>query len=326
MANLGDVLIRDQLLERRGKLQNAISRSGDDYFTDLLKEVDSALERMNAGSYGLCDTCHDPIEQDRLAVDPLMRFCIDHLTSRQREALQHDLDLASAIQDALLPKRVLALKGWSIAYHYEPAGPVSGDYCDIVEGENGAGATSFLVGDISGKGVAASLLMSQLQAIFRTLLRSGGSLVQAMEQANRIFCESTMPGHYATLACGRLSDSGAVELCNAGHCMPVHVSGGAASTIPATSLPLGLFCKGVFVATNIQLNPGDSLVLYTDGLSEAETSAGAEYGAERVADLALRGIGASPEALVKAYIEDLRRFKAGEPTADDVTVMVLQRV
>jgi sigma-B regulation protein RsbU (phosphoserine phosphatase) len=91
----------------------------------LLGEVDSALERMDKGTYGLCEVCHEDIETDRLMADPLTRFCLDHLTTDQQRALEADLELASKIQSALLPQRELRLPGWDFSYHYEAVGPTT---------------------------------------------------------------------------------------------------------------------------------------------------------------------------------------------------------
>jgi sigma-B regulation protein RsbU (phosphoserine phosphatase) len=139
---------------------------------------------MDKGSYGLCDLCHEPIEQDWLRADPLVRICLAHLTPDQQRAFEQDLDLASQIQGALLPKPSVTFEGWDITCHYEPAGPVNGDYCDLVYSESGRKELFFLLGDISGKGVAASLLMSHLHAIFRSLIALEMPVDQLVERAN----------------------------------------------------------------------------------------------------------------------------------------------
>jgi phosphoserine phosphatase RsbU/P len=323
MANPGDLLIHDQLLERRRRLESAVRDSSADYLTELLREVDAALERMDAGSYGICEVCHDTIEKDRLIADPLMRFCLDHLTPDQKGTLEDDLNLAATIQDALLPQRIISREGWSVAYHYEPAGPVSGDYCDVLDADGGG--MLFLLGDISGKGVAASLLMSQIHAIFRTLLRTNVPLARAMEQANRIICESTMPGHYATLVCGRMTATGDIEICNAGHCPPIYVYGSSTSMIAATGVPIGLFCDGTYATTTLRMGRGDNLVLYTDGLSEAEDRHGNQYGEDRICALVLRKSAAAAEHVVHACVAEVRSFASQAPRKDDLTVMVIQR-
>src|SRR5438128_4786461 len=224
-------VFRDQLLDRRQKLETAAATlSGPNDVTRLLEEVDAALQRLNAGTFGLCESCGDPVETERLLADPLTRFCLDHLTTVEQRALEEDLELASRIQRELLPKLEPrpggpggpgGIIGWEIAYHYQAVGPVSGDYCDLIQGDGGQ--TYFLVGDVAGHGVAAALLMSHLSATLRTLISLGLPLSQLMERASRIFCESTLPTQYATLVCARASSSGEIEVCNAGHPPPLVV-------------------------------------------------------------------------------------------------------
>ena len=207
MSTRLDHLLREQLMERRSRLDTSLKEAAEStYLLNLLRDVDAALARMDQGTYGLCKGCHEAIETDRLLADPMVEFCLDCLTPPQQAALQHDLDLAARIQAGLLPKKDFESDGWRAAYHYEAAGPVSGDYCDLVSTEDGS--LYFMLGDVSGKGVAASLLMTHLHAMFRTLISLNLPLGQMMERASRVFCESTLPTHFATLVCGRATQMG----------------------------------------------------------------------------------------------------------------------
>jgi sigma-B regulation protein RsbU (phosphoserine phosphatase) len=312
-----------QLVERRSRLEQALSSSPNDtQIRGLLAEVDAAIERVNGGGYGLCEICNEPIEPDRLIADPLVRFCLDHMTADQRQALEQDLELASQIQNALLPKRSLKLAGWVTAYHYEGAGLVSGDYCDLViSGED----LYFIVGDVSGKGVAASMLMAHLHASFRALVSLEMPLSQVMERASRMFCESTLPTHFATLVCGKAQRTGKVQICNAGHNPPLLLRGSKLEEVKATGLPLGMFCEEEFTVSSAHLDPGDCIFLYTDGLVEAVDRAGAQYGIERLYRVAKQGGFMTPEGLISMCLKDLNAFRAGMPRADDLTIMVIQR-
>jgi len=326
MATLTDNFYRGQLLERRQRLEAAIAEfEKTEHLVWLVQEIDSALERMDAGSYGLCEICHEPIEEDRLLGDPLLRNCLDHLTSDQRCALERDLDLTSRIQRRLLPRQNLSLNGWEVYYHYEPAGTVSGDYCDLVSPAAEAGALFFILGDVSGKGVAASMLVAHLHALFRSLIAVGLPVNELVERANRLFCESVMPGHFATLVCGRAGVSGEVEVSNAGHCSPLWVQGGEVRGLESTGLPLGAICGGQYSTKTIQLNTGDSLVLYTDGLSEARDRADAEYGAARLSRLLRNHYALTAKALIDICLEDLTAFLSGARRTDDLTIMVIRR-
>src|SRR6266851_8326415 len=264
MATAIEPVLRKQLVDRRDKLEaaaNGFHRPAE--LTRLLHEVDDALQRMDVGVYGLCEVCHDPVESERLIADPLTRFCIDHLTPREQRALEEDLELASQIQTALLPKVNQKFDGWEVAYHFQPARLVSGDYCDLINGDQKS--LHFVLGDVSGKGVAASMLMAHLHAMFRTLVSINLPLEQMVERASRVFCESTLPTQYATLVCGRANPSGEVELCNAGHLPPLLIQEGKVTSIAATGLPVGVFCSESFTVNRVHLNKGDTLFLYTDG-------------------------------------------------------------
>jgi phosphoserine phosphatase RsbU/P len=323
MANQIEINLRDQLIDRQQKLESAIIDIGDSgQLRSLLREVDTALARLDSGSYGICEVCHDPIEKDRLMADPLVRFCLDHLTPPEQRALERDLHLAAQIQAKLLPEPRFALNGWKIALHYEAFGPVSGDYCDLVDGEDDS--LYFMIGDVSGKGVAAAMLMTQLHAMFRTLISLRIPVCQIVERANSLFCESTLPMQYATLICGRAARTGAVEVSNAGHLPILWRQNGDVRSIKSTGLPIGVFGNQEFSSTNIQLTAGDSLLLYTDGFSEAHNSIGDEYGIERLMQLLGNDYEQTdPQKLINQCLEDLKKFQARVPNTDDLTMMAI---
>jgi sigma-B regulation protein RsbU (phosphoserine phosphatase) len=316
-------IFREQLLDRRRRLERAAGRRAADEVTRLLHEVDAALGRLETGEFGLCETCHDPIEADRLLADPLTRFCLDHLTANEQRALEQDLDLASRIQRELLPKTDTRLDGWEIAYHYQPAGPVSGDYCDLIRGR--AGDLYFALGDVAGKGVAAAMLMSHLSAMLRTLISVGLPLATLMERASRVFCESTLPSHYATLVCGCASPTGEIEICNAGHPPPLVVRESGITTIDATGLPIGMFSSEQFASHAFRLEPGESVLLYSDGLIEAQGATGIEYGVERLLTLTASAARGLPAEIVGACVQDVSHFRGARAVADDLTVMAIRR-
>jgi phosphoserine phosphatase RsbU/P len=276
---------------------------------------------MSKGNFGLCEECHETIEQDRLLADPLVRYCLDHLNDSQRSALQRDLDLASEVQRNLLPQVDLSAGGWQASYHYAPVGPVSGDYCDLIPSD---GQLFFVLGDVSGKGVAASMRMAQLHALFRSLTGLALPLGQMVTQANRVFCESSLAGQYATLVCGQAKSTGEVEIHNAGHLPAIVVGHGGVMRIESTGLPLGMFHEVEFSATRVYLDAGDTLFLYTDGLTEARREDD-EYGVDRVMQLVRQQARRCPSELIAACLDDLRTFSDNSPQSDDLTLLAIQR-
>ena len=315
--------VRDELQSRRVRLDCARA-SGLSGVDRLIDEVDDALARIEAGTYGLCETCHDAIEADRLAADPLVRFCLDHLSPEQRALLERDLSMAGEIQRGLLPSRDLAFDGWRMHYTYRPAGPVSGDYCDVITGPGGA-ATA-VIADVSGKGVAASLLMANLHALFRTLIAAGTPFDELAPRVNRLFADSTLASSYATAALVSLGSDGEVRICNAGHCPPLLARGGAVDAVPATGMALGMFRDVEFSCVRARLAPGDAVVLYTDGVTEAFDAHDEEYGIERLRRALVPSLrGAAPHRIVSACFDDVLAFRGDVPAGDDVTIAVIQR-
>ena len=319
-------LLRDQLLDRRRQLEAAApSQVPDAEVARLIDEVDAALRRMDLGTFGICETCADSIEPDRLLANPLLRFCLDHLTTREQRALEQDLELAARIQRGLLPPVGTHLDGWETAYLYQPAGPVSGDYCDLIRG--GGGDAYIIVGDVAGKGVAAAMLMSHLSALLRTLISVGLPLGQLLERASRVFCESTLPTHYATLVCARASETGEMEVANAGHPPPLVVrADGAIERIDATGLPVGMFSSESFSSTTVRLAPGETLLLYTDGLLEAEDARGEQYGIARLCALAASAGALGARELVDRCGRDLASFRDPRGSRDDLTNLAVRRL
>jgi phosphoserine phosphatase RsbU/P len=324
MAADHDASVEQDLLTRRAKLEEAIASASDDsQLARLLQEVDSALERLKLGTYGLCETCHEPIEVERLDADPVIRFCLDHLPASQQHALEEDLGLAAQIQAGLLPPAGLRHAGWETAYFYKAAGVVSGDYCDLLSHDEGF---HFIVGDVSGKGVSAAMLMAHLHATFRPLVSQGLALERIMERASRVFCESTHSTLFATLICGKADHAGTIAISNAGHDPALVAHGGELSRIGATGLPLGMFCNEQFSTTELRLNPGDCIFLYTDGLTEATDASGDEYGIERLCDSVMAHRGLPAHELIAACLADLTSFTSNTAMRDDLTMMAIRRV
>jgi len=324
MITAEQTYLRTELEERRERLHAALnSPAADDSLSQLLTAVDDALRRIEQGTFGLCETCHDSVEPERLLTDPLVRFCLDHLTNAEQRALESDLSLAANIQRALLPNPDLAPRGWDVRFHYQPAGMVSGDYCDLVETDRGL---LFMLGDVSGKGVAASMIMSHLHATFRSLAEASLPLDRMVEDANRIFCESTLAGQFATLVVGRAAHDGSVEFVSAGHLPLLHIHADGVAPKDSTGVPLGMFRGARFPVHRLTLTHGDTVFLYTDGLTEALNRAGQEYGLQRIRALAARHVGKAPDGLISECLADLVSFGEGVKQTDDLTLLVVRRV
>jgi len=149
-------------------------------------------------------------------------------------------------------------------------------------------------------------------------------LGRIVSQVNGVLCESALAGQYATLVCGLAKATGEVEIHNAGHCPVIVVGRGGVSCIESTGLPLGMFREAQSSATIVQLECGDTLFLYTDGLSEARNECD-EYGLDRVMTLVREQGAQQPAALIAACVDDLRAFANGSQSFDDMTVLAVRR-
>ena len=323
MTGLNIPSLKNHLTERRERLQESIKYVPDPIkLYSLLQKVDSALERIDNGSYGICDVCNDPIEADRLIADPLITVCLDHLNHHQQKALEQDLEFAIKIQRNLLPRNNLTVNGWEFSYYYSPAGTVSGDFCDFIKLDDES--VLFILGDVSGKGIPASLMMSHLHALIRSLLSFNLPLDEIVTRANRLFCESTLSTHYATMVFGKANLNGNVEICVAGHNPPLIIRENLVVPVNAKSIPIGLFCESEYEPENFVLQKGDSILLYTDGLTEASNNE-VEYGEERLKTQLAKSGKLAVKKIIDEILIDQKNFLKSSPQSDDITMAVIRK-
>lgn len=324
MENLNFPFLKKQLIERRERLEHSAKNLPEPVkIYKLLQQIDRTLERIDKGSYGICEVCHDPIEPERLEYDPMISVCLDHLNSEQQRALEQDLELAGKVQRGLLPEENIKLKGWEFGYRYRPAGIVSGDFCDFQQTDDGS--FFFVIGDVSGKGISASLMMSQLHALIRSFLTFGLPLQDIVKRTNRLFCESILSNNYATMVFGKGSPDGLIEFCIAGHNPPLLLQEKDITKIKATGVPVGLFCGSEYEVSSYALRPGNAVLIYTDGLTESFSNE-TEYGEERLIESFKQLGDKTPKLMLENLFDAHSTFMQSETPSDDVTVAVLKKV
>jgi sigma-B regulation protein RsbU (phosphoserine phosphatase) len=167
--------------------------------------------------------------------------------------------------------------------------------------------------------------MAHLHAAFRSLAGLGLALDDLLRRANHLFAASTPSSSFATLVCGRLSPDGRVEFANAGHCPPLVRRGARVTSVATTGLPLGLFLDGDYSTQTYRLEPGDLLLLYTDGLTESAHELGAPYNEDRLAAVLSEKEVLTAEEAAAACLEDAQSHRNGSPRTDDLTVLAIRR-
>ncbi len=322
-------VVRERLTERRERLATLAADQPEGELVDLLRRVDQTLGRLEMGAWGLCEVCHVAIEPGLLETDPTVSVCFECLSSEERHALERDLESAARVQRALLPARRLSHDGWEVAWLWEPKGAVSGDHVDLLEPEAAGGPLHLILGDVAGKGVAASLLQSHLHALFRALTAPDLALPELLARVNRLFGAATASASYATLVAARLADDGTLELANAGHPRPLLADRRGVRPVEGSGLPLGLFPAAAYTGHRLRLEPGDVVLLYTDGWTEAARD-GEEYGVGRAAAAIRQALGPAAELplaeLLAACRDDMDRFLDGAARPDDLTLVAVRRV
>jgi len=316
--------VRAELESRRDRLATAAAERGEERLVELLRRVDSALEHVEHGSWGLCAACAVAIEPELLAADPLVSVCLECLSEEDRRALERDLEGAARVQQRLLPPPTLEHDGWELAWLWEPRSAVSGDHVDVLTAAGPEEPLHLLVGDVAGKGVAASLLQSQLHALFRALATPQVGLAALVTRVNRLFAQATGLASYATLVATRLHPDGTAELVNAGHPRPLVADRRGVRPVEGAGLPLGMFRDSEYVAHELRLAAGQVLLLYTDGLTEA-LAGGEEYGVGRAAAALRRHASMPLDELLRACRAELEEFLAGGRRDDDLTLVALRR-
>jgi sigma-B regulation protein RsbU (phosphoserine phosphatase) len=245
-----------------------------------------------------------------------------NLGAAQLEMQEQELQCALEIQQSLLPKQIPQLPGFEVAGAWRPARMVSGDYYDVLRlGENQLG---ICIADVVGKGVSAALLMANVQAAVRAYASSSNSSASLCGKVNKLLCENIATGKFVTFFYGVL-DGGTrtFQYCNAGHPYPILVSHGQSKMLDTGGgVVLGVFPAWEYKDSMISLEPQDCLILFTDGITEAEGANAQEFGVESVASYVESNNRKSAQELSNGLLAQVSAF-CEDHFQDDATVVVV---
>jgi phosphoserine phosphatase RsbU/P len=241
--------------------------------------------------------------------------------ARAKARLDHEIEIASQIQRQLSPTSFPKLPFVSVTASTLACFSVGGDCLNVVELDGGR--LGFFIADVSGKGISAALLATLLQGVLDTTIAMNLPLEVAAQRVNRYLCKRSSDERYATLFYGVLSVDGEFEFVNCGHVPPmIRRQSGGVEELSEGNMPVGMFAEAEFSCARTRLTPGDYLVVYTDGVSEAANPKGDFYGEDRVRDVLRDFAGKSVEELAEAIQQSISSFISGAPQSDDVTLLV----
>jgi sigma-B regulation protein RsbU (phosphoserine phosphatase) len=239
----------------------------------------------------------------------------------QLEMQDREMERARGIQESLLPKSIPQLPGFEVAAAWHPARAVGGDYYDVLTVGNSK--LAICVADVVGKGVAAALLMASVQATVRAFTRDLVSPAWLCSKVNSVLCGNIASDKFVTFFCAVLDgDARTLQYCNAGHPYPLLVSSGSVRQLDQAGAVLGVFPAWKYEDTTIDLKPGDRVVLFTDGITEAAQPDGQEFGVENIAAFAKAHQPGSASALTKLLLAQVTEFCQAK-FQDDATLVVV---
>ena len=302
-----DAAGRRSLREARASALVPVRRAGE------LLGVVSIGRKLSGEPFGERDREFCASVADQVAV------ALENLRLRRRGA---DVDMALEIQRHLLPKVLPSVDGYNVAARWQPSRIVAGDYYDVLRLDDGR--IGLCIADAAGKGMPAALMMSNLQAAVRALAPPAPAPSDLCRQLNDILSGSVAAGKYISFFYADLDPrTGALRYCNAGHNRPLLLrADGSAERLAEGGSVLGAFPDRSYEEAAVEIAPGDRLLMYTDGVTEAENPGGEEFGEERLLEVLRANAAADAEAIDRAIVDAVNAFSPGE-LRDDATLLVL---
>lgn len=257
-------------------------------------------------------------------ISVVILFLILALELKDKLLALDELAIGRAVQRALLPIRNPQVPGWSVWMFTRPANEVGGDLVDYLP--IGGGCMGLALGDVAGKGLGAALLMAKLQATLRALAPGCPGLEELGERINAIMHRDGLPSRFATLIFIEIDpNSGRACILNAGHPPPLVLRARGIEELPPTSLPLGIQPDARYVEQSVELFAGELLLVYSDGVTDAQNREAECFGEERLKDFLARHLALPAGQLGQRIVEEVDRFIGEAKPSDDLSLVVLKR-
>jgi sigma-B regulation protein RsbU (phosphoserine phosphatase) len=290
-----------------------------------LHVIETSLEKIEDNTLGICVICHEYVDAQLLEMDYTAAVCLDHYSDEERRRLESELELSQVIQRALLPQQVPNIRGVELAAFSRPSEIIGGDYFDFFHFRDGT--HGLVIADVSGHGVSAGMLMSSLQMAIRTMAPETDSPGEILERINRFYIHNINFTTFVTVFLARFDPvSLTLTYVNAGHNPPAirRKRDSAVDWLKPTAPAIGLAEDFHPRMDVVEFSEGDSLLLYTDGVTEVLNLSNEQFGTERLAALVQQNADRTAPDLVQAVRQAVSVFGGNRPLMDDVTMVALK--
>lgn len=240
----------------------------------------------------------------------------------EKAKMEQEMRIAAEIQQSLLPPPAWSSDHFEAVGRTVPCRAIGGDFFEYFTMADGS--SGFCVADVSGKGAPAALLTAVTQGVLATQTSFGGGPAAALSRVNEILIRRAIGSRFVTVFFAALSADGRLTCCNGGHNPPFLISGSSVRRLETGGLICGLFEQATYEEETIQLRPGDLLVIFSDGISEALNKAGEEFGDDRILESLQASAGCSASETLEALVKTVKAFAAGTVQSDDMTAVVLR--
>jgi len=310
------------------KIENALGPLDVEEVQEQIEVLDDAMQKAADDTLGICKICHYPVDDSLIEMDYTSEVCLAHFSPEEISHLEYELELSQIVQRAMLPQQVPHIAGVDVAAFSRPAQIVGGDFFDFLNFRSGA--YGFVIADVAGKGMSAGMIMASVQTALRSLIPISEDPVEVLTHLNRLFSHNLQFSTFVTLFLGAYDPATKLlTYCNAGHnppllCHPSGYSGVAYEWLRPSGAAIGLVEDPQFQGEQIQLQVGDTLLLYTDGVTETFNERDEEFGYEGLVDLTRKNLALPSKTLIRELQSELHDFSGNHQPADDITIIVWQ--
>jgi sigma-B regulation protein RsbU (phosphoserine phosphatase) len=287
-----------------------------------LRVIDESLEKIDDGTFGICEICSEQVDDELLKMDYTATVCLGHYTEQELRQLEAELELSQIVQRSLLPQQAPEIPGMNIAGFSRPAQIVSGDYYDFFQFKDGT--HGIVMADVSGHGVSAGMLMTSLQTAFHTLVPDADSPLDVLERINRLYVHNVNFTTFVTIFFAKFDPKTRIfTYANAGHnsAYLYRTAKKEETWLRPTGPAIGLMEGFNVRAEQVELKDEDILLIYTDGITEAMNSRGEQFGTERLAKLVREHTDLTAQELANNVLLTVSDFADGKNFVDDITII-----